>query len=105
MVLELAGQHAAVQQVEIHQLDQVGEARAAVVQAVQQAVLVVHLQRGETMNASGAQGVKGQGSGGTHGYDLEVLDSLRVAQRQHKRLRVGLAVPQQEDAAWRRTRC
>lgn len=47
VVLELAGQHAAVQLVEVHQLDQVGEARAAVVQAVQQAVLVVHLQGGQ----------------------------------------------------------
>lgn len=50
VVLELAGQHAAVQQVEVHQLDQVGEARTAVVQAVQQAVPVVHLQHGETVN-------------------------------------------------------
>lgn len=49
MVLELAGQHAAVQQVEVHKLDQVSEARAAVVQAVQQAVLVVHLQGGDTV--------------------------------------------------------
>lgn len=56
VVFELAGQHAAVQQVEVHQLDQVGEAGAAVVQAVQQAVLVVHLQRGDTMNGQRGSG-------------------------------------------------
>lgn len=49
-------------------------------------------------------GVKGRASGNggggcTHGHDLEVLDFLSVAQRQHEGLWVGLAVPQQEDAA------
>lgn len=53
MVLELAGQNAAVQQVEVHQLDQVREARAAIIQAVQQAVLIVHLRCGETVNGWG----------------------------------------------------
>lgn len=113
VVLELAGQHAAVQLVEVHQLDQVGEARAAVVQAVQQAVLVVHLQGGRTAaHVSSPPGRSDERGSGlkvgvagvcTHGDDREVFDFLRVAQRQHERLGVRLAVPQQEHAGRRRT--
>lgn len=46
VVFEFAGQHAAVQLVKLHQLDQVREARVAVIQTEEHLTFIVHLQAG-----------------------------------------------------------
>lgn len=52
VVFEFAGQHAAVQLVKLHQLDQVREARVAVIQTEEHVAFIVHLQAGR-QRASG----------------------------------------------------
>lgn len=46
VMFEFAGQHATVQLVKLHQLDQVREARVAVIQTVEHLPFIVHLQAG-----------------------------------------------------------
>lgn len=43
VVFELAGQHASIQLVELHQLQQIAEARVSVIQTVEQLTVILHL--------------------------------------------------------------
>lgn len=109
VVPQLAGQDAAVDLVELHELDEVGEAGLPVVHGEVEPSLLLALPGG--VGGSGPRtpstpwhppappGTRQRPAAGTHRQDEIVFDSLQVAQGQDEAFGVALALPHQEDAA------